>query len=352
MPPIDTDLDLPMRSMILLVGLALAILLAISSAWAVVVERLWSGKPLLPARRVRPAPWGGREVFLCLVAWQAVTLAASQVLDGRRDGEGELPLVDAMAAVSIVNLVLLFVLPAILLTIGKATPADLGFRRGTTLGDAITGVVGALCLVPLVYLVQFAAILIWSPTAHPMQEMLFEVRSLGVIVLALASAVVLAPAAEELMFRGFLQGWLEARLGRSGGAGDPSTSAADSGPARGPRGGGLVALILPAAFFAGVHYGQWPAPIPLFVLAVGLGVVYRRTGGLVAPIAMHATFNGLSTMAMIVVLLAVPARAPEPEVDGPVPVPPVLPASSDPGPSGPAGAAGSTGRSHRNVESG
>lgn len=353
MPPIDTGLDLPMRSMFLLLGLALGILLAISSAWAVVVERLWSGKPLLPARQFRPAPWGGREVFLCLVAWQVVTLAASRVLDGRRDEEGELPLADAMAAVSLVNLVLLFVLPAILLTIGKASPADLGFRRGTILRDAVSGVVGALCLVPLVYLVQFSAVLIWSPTAHPMQEMLFEVRSLGVILLALASAVVLAPAAEELMFRGFFQGWLEKRA-RAGAVGGRAIDGGVDEPETGLPGRsvpGLVALLLPAAFFAGVHFGQWPAPIPLFVLAVGLGVLYRKTGGLVAPIAMHATFNGLSTMAMIAVLLALPAKSPESDVEAPGPVPPVLPASAEPEPAGTAGAAGSSGQSHRNVES-
>ena len=68
----------------------------------------------------------------------------------------------------------------------------------------------------------------------------------------------------------------------------------------------------PAALFAGVHYGQWPAPIPLFVLAVGLGLLYRRTGGIVAPIAMHATFNGLSTAAMIAILLLVPQPIPGP----------------------------------------
>jgi membrane protease YdiL (CAAX protease family) len=360
MPPLDPDLDLPMRSVFLLLGLVLAVLLSISAAWAVVAERLWSGRPLVPTREGRPAPWGGREVFLCFVAWQLVTLAASQVLDGRRDEAGELDLVDAMAAVTVVNLILMFVLPAVLLTIGKATPADLGFRRGTIGEDLLIGLVGALCLVPLVYLVQFGAILFWPPTAHPMQEMLFEKRSVGVIGLALVSAVVLAPVVEELMFRGFLQGWLEKKArsprrieGPELLADAPSTPGAPGGPI------GLVALLLPAAFFAGVHFGQWPAPIPLFVLAVGLGVLYRQTKGLVAPMAMHATFNGLSTVAMIVVLLAVPADALKPAGADPVPVPPVLPAGADAEPSGPAESAGSgpsegedEQQSHRNVESG
>jgi membrane protease YdiL (CAAX protease family) len=357
MPPLDPDLDLSMRSVLLLLGLVLAVLLSISAAWAVVVERLWSGKPLVPFREGRPAPWGGREVFLCFVAWQVVTLAASQILDGRRDQEGELDLVDAMAAVTVVNLVLMFVLPAILLTIGKATPGDLGFRKGMIGKDLLTGLVGALCLVPLVYLVQFGAILFWPPTAHPMQEMLFEKRSVSVIGLALVSAVVLAPVAEELMFRGFLQGWLEKRAQSARRVEEHETTALEASR---PSGGafGLVALLLPAAFFAGVHFGQWPAPIPLFVLAVGLGVVYRRTKGLVAPIAMHATFNGLSTVAMIVVLLAIPPDALEPKGDDPVPVPPVLPATAEPEPSGSAEAIGSSSgerpeeqRSHQNVES-
>ena len=37
---------------------------------------------------------------------------------------------------------------------------------------------------------------------------------------------------------------------------------------------------------------------PLFLLAIGLAVAYEATGCLLVPIFMHATFNGISLLAM------------------------------------------------------
>src|SRR5690606_9620741 len=163
-----------------------------------------------------------------------------------------------------------------------------------------------------------AAILVWEPTAHPLQEMLLEQRSPWGVALALVSAVGLAPVAEEHLCRVRLLGWREGRCGagrpgagpgpaavvRPGGgawawafvlpdavpsAGPWEASKAPigaGGPAEGDRVADRIALVFPAAFFAAVHAGQWPAPLPLFVLALGLGWLYRRTRGVVAPIAM------------------------------------------------------------------
>jgi hypothetical protein len=64
-----------------------------------------------------------------------------------------------------------------------------------------------------------------------------------------------------------------------------------------------VAIILTSLIFAALHAAQWPAPIPLFLLAVGLGLVYQRTGSLLAPIVMHAVFNGFSTLMLFFVAL-------------------------------------------------
>ena len=64
-----------------------------------------------------------------------------------------------------------------------------------------------------------------------------------------------------------------------------------------------VAIVLTSLIFAALHAAQWPAPIPLFLLAVGLGMVYQRTGSLLAPIVMHAVFNGFSTLMLFFVSL-------------------------------------------------
>ncbi|MEW4568243.1 CPBP family intramembrane glutamic endopeptidase [Tautonia sp. JC769] len=365
--PLDAaDLDIPMRSAWLLLGMAGLVLLAISAAWALAIERAWGGRPVIPTRPGRPVPWGGPQVFASFFLWQFATLVAASLLRARRGPDAEPKLVEAMGAVALINLLVLIALPGLLGLWNRARASDFGLSGGGgRIGrDVLLGVVSAVFCLPLVYSVQFMAILIWPPTAHPLQEMLFEERSPWVMVLAFVSAVIFAPAAEELLFRGILQGWLEKRFGvtRTAIAEDRETDrdSIDLQPGLDPGVASLTALVVPAAIFALVHFGQWPAPLPLFVLAIALGLLYRRTKSIVAPIAAHATFNGLSTVGMIVLVLILPEAEPEA-----VPVPgPAEPGISAPGEgeaeetSGPpqAGESGhsearSIRRSHPNVES-
>jgi membrane protease YdiL (CAAX protease family) len=62
--------------------------------------------------------------------------------------------------------------------------------------------------------------------------------------------------------------------------------------------------VITSAVFAAVHLPQWPAPLAIFFLSMGLGVVYRRTGSLIASFAMHALFNGFGTLMLFVAILA------------------------------------------------
>ena len=82
----------------------------------------------------------------------------------------------------------------------------------------------------------------------------------------------------------------------------------------------IAAIIITSAVFASLHAGQWPAPIPIFILALGLGFIYHRTGSLIATICMHAVFNGSSTLMLFFALVAgVPAgvekKVPPPAVE-------------------------------------
>jgi membrane protease YdiL (CAAX protease family) len=148
------------------------------------------------------------------------------------------------------------------------------------------------------------------------------------------SAMVSAPLLEELTFRGVLQPWLAAR--RWGGhaamlgalllailfrwqhlqeacpAGFPSLLRAAT-PAlfvvamfpiylvvcwrsRTPLGPGLFGTSL---LFAYIHAEVWPSPIPLFVLALGLGGLAYRSGSLVGPVVLHSLFNGISCLRLL-----------------------------------------------------
>jgi hypothetical protein len=53
-----------------------------------------------------------------------------------------------------------------------------------------------------------------------------------------------------------------------------------------------------------------------------MGIVYHRTGSLIAAICMHATFNGLATLALLAAMLAPQSaqRPKEPKVNAPAPV--------------------------------
>ena len=100
--------------------------------------------------------------------------------------------------------------------------------------------------------------------------------------LAVLAIVVLAPIAEELFFRGVVyNAWLREA---------------------GPR----YALVGSSALFAVIHLSL-VAVVPIFLLGLALAWVYRRTANLLAPIAMHATVNGISVaLALLVRFEVVP----------------------------------------------
>ena len=120
---------------------------------------------------------------------------------------------------------------------------------------------------------------------------------------------------------GLLQGWLERA---AGGGSDPSQllfggvaaeSQLDSpamsrdvesfaqtevgNPNLAPR---RWPIFVSAAIFAAMHLSHGPDPVPLFVLALGLGYVYQRTHRLLPCIVIHFLLNGW-TMATMLVLL-------------------------------------------------
>jgi len=96
-----------------------------------------------------------------------------------------------------------------------------------------------------------------------------EPQSVWTLLALLGLAMIIAPAAEEILFRGILLPLLIKRLG--------------AGPA----------VILSSALFALIHF-HVPSFFPLFVLAAGLALAYIYTGTLWVPIMMHALFNGLN----------------------------------------------------------
>lgn len=87
-------------------------------------------------------------------------------------------------------------------------------------------------------------------------------------------AVVVAPVAEEVLFRGYFYGVIRRYGGR------------------------IPALLTSSLLFAAIHV-HLPSMPGLFLLALSLCLLYERTGSLWGPITMHAAFNALTIATLI-----------------------------------------------------
>mgnify|MGYP005723841481 FL=1 len=83
-----------------------------------------------------------------------------------------------------------------------------------------------------------------------------------------------APIAEEFFFRRILQGWLEVKLGD-------------------------WAVVVSAVCFGVAHLGHGLGWIPLIGFGLAAGYLVRRRGTILPSIVLHALFNGLSVVLLL-----------------------------------------------------
>ncbi|MFO0907738.1 MAG: CPBP family intramembrane glutamic endopeptidase [Isosphaeraceae bacterium] len=254
---------------------------------------------------------------------------------------------ERMLAITFINMLTVLVVPVLVHLISGATLIDLGLNTHNLLRNLWAGTVAFFLVTPWVYLVFGLARLIYPATRHPLETMLREEKSSLAMVLAVFSAVVAAPLAEELLFRGIFQSWLNriflppvqvsSPVPSTPGASSPTqevdlVAQLDKGPppetdpgfewvqsaekrtseamptegegdqAHATRRRRMMPIGLTSLLFAGVHFTEMPAPVAIFVLSLALGVLYQRTGSLVASITLHALFNALSTLQLFLTL--------------------------------------------------
>lgn len=187
--------------------------------------------------------------------------------------------------------------------------------------DFILGALGTVMLLPPMFLLQTLLTQI-VPYEHEVMDLLTSDASIGLLVTLSLTTIVVAPLTEEFFFRGLLQGWLQqlsmrlrnrrpqaqtfAIAGPAEATGAGHEASADGPiPAAGvirPRDAAAMAywpMLVSSLLFALAHWGQGPAPITLFFLALGLGFLYRLSGSLWPCIMVHAVLNGLSTAVML-----------------------------------------------------
>jgi membrane protease YdiL (CAAX protease family) len=164
------------------------------------------------------------------------------------------------------------VVPLLLATwlVSRPTAMDFGLRKPHRMWLAI----GLLFAVYIGFIVLSG---IWVEALGIEQEDTLP-DELGVkdstvnLVLVLILVTVMAPVAEELLFRGYvyraLRNWR----------------------------GVWPAAIISGALFGGIHMGSSPIGfiVPLAILGVGLALLYHWTGSLYLPVALHALNNSIA----------------------------------------------------------
>ena len=367
----------------------MVLLTGVVAAWLTVLLRFAMGYPLVPLAARRIVPWGAGSVLLTIVAWMGMQVAAGVTyrtlapapppapeVAGAKDAPAKPPARPALQPAEIMGLTaasnVLAVLAILILLRGTsgARLRDLGVEAAGAGSRFRQGVVAYFLLAPCVFALMLIAVWIWGKTNHPLQDAFTSHPSPATVAVLVFAAVIMAPLSEELVFRGVLLGWLtKVALG----GGDRSKPAAPAGwdevdarfaplaeslappivvdevdaesaellpivdlppaaiepptPLQASR--MILANLAVSIIFAMLHGAQWPAPVPLLVLSMGMGYLYQRTGSILGPLALHMTFNGVSTLLMILMLgseptAPAPAPAPAPArkvVPAPVPAP-------------------------------
>lgn len=198
-----------------------------------------------------------------------------------KSGEPETQQLGAILVQILFSLVMSVGLVSYLRFYRRLDPAELFGVRNLSWSKVVTFALAAiaptLVLVGIVNASVSQALQEVWPDASP-QEIVktFETTgSLAVRVLMVFAAVIIAPLSEELLFRGFFYGVCKRYTDIH------------------------FAAVINALLFATVHL-HVASFMPLFALALVLVVVYEITGSLLVPMLMHAMFNGIMIIAMLV----------------------------------------------------
>ena len=172
----------------------------------------------------------------------------------------------------------LVILTAQLRGLGPAPTA--GWLQWTwrPLGPGLLQAVRTLLMVlPLVSLASWLIERLWKDPggSNPLLELVLTSADPLALGLFALTALVLAPLFEETLFRGVLLPVAAQRLGSVGG------------------------IVLSAAIFALAHLSLGEL-VPLFLLGLGLGWLRWRSGRLSTTVLMHALWNGLTFLNLLI----------------------------------------------------
>ena len=258
------------------VALFCGLMAASLTTWGLILVRRMRGEPACPVGPPERRSWSPGLSFvaisivipLLVLALVGVAGAFLSRKDPATSTTMTLEMVQTSCAINGLQILVLILLPAF---ISGSRPGDFGaFAAREDLQCGILGFVASWLPVCLVNLAVGLAGWREPDGKHPFFHLLDQEGTWATIAWITVSVVVFAPLAEELMFRVVLQGWLEQHL---------------------PP---WAAIGISATAFALIHTSPGrPDSIPLWPLAVVLGVVYYRRHSLPAVMLLHGLFNGV-----------------------------------------------------------
>lgn len=248
----------------------------------------------LVPRRSRQRPfWNPGDALVMFGTMQligALLAVAISQSGGMSDSESA-PATGEVQPIVLVQILLVSGLAASAITLGWLWLCDreaigkLGLSP--SLADLTLGLKAALLLLPPVLLISAAAGH-FVQYEHPVLDLLGGLDSAAKIVTVFLATAVVTPFVEEFLFRVLLIGGLE-RIA------DPMPNSDDAWRPR-----AWWPVVVSSLIFATMHLGQGAAPIPLFFLAMGLGFLYRQTGGITAPVVVHVVLNSVTLIVELV----------------------------------------------------
>ena len=223
-------------------------------------------------------------VFVAFVATQIIVMAAFQVAKHFGFSVPKDNLVLFTLALNAVVYSLALVVTVGVPYLAKLIPRDislkkiLGISTYPKLADVGMAVVAYVSYLVVSALVMFAIIqLIPGFQANQEQEIGFKSLATSYeYILAFLALVVMAPLAEELLFRGYLFGRLRHFVSF------------------------IPATIITSLLFGLVH-GQWNVGVDVFILSLALCYLREKTQSLWPAIFLHATKNGIAFILLFVV---------------------------------------------------
>lgn len=322
-------------------------------SWIYFGMRARNKQPLLPVEPWRPRVWGLVDLLMILIAvfvgQSLFAVIGVRILNldvaAIRAAEGELPLSLSMIA-SLGNLAAMAAGVLWIQARFSVGPSHIGFSARNLPWHLLLGLLVGLATLPVIYVLMIVVSLgLDTEYAHPLIEQMTEQGSFLAYIYGVITAAIIAPLAEEFLFRVILQGWMQsipfksvfanifgefprsasASAGSSFGSG---ALASDAGVAMLSAENPYAVMSAPAEtllsnqqsldmhmesaqwippiwpsvvtgiLFGLAHWGYGLSFIPLIILGIVLGLVYRATHSIWPCVLIHFMLNGTS-MAML-----------------------------------------------------